>query len=235
MVFLYGTIIYMYEKQIRKKVVALRKAGKTYGEIRSVLNLKIPKSTLSDWCRDILLSQLQQQNIEIAQLHHAKRGREIAWLVNKIRREEYLRSIDQRIKHLSKTLKDKNVAKVAAAMLYLGEGAKMKRGSLMFGNSDPRIIRLFLHLLRFAYSIDENKFRCTVQCRADQNVNNLERFWSKETGIPRRQFYTSRIDPRTIGKSSKKADYKGVCRVDYFSADLFLELMKIGELLCMGL
>ena len=107
----------------------------------------------------------------------------------------------------------------------MGEVAKTKRGSLMFGNSDPRVIALFLRLLRQCYNINEDKFRCTLQCRADQNIETLERFWSKITNVPLKQFYKARVDSRTIGKKSRKMDYKGVCRIDYFSADLFNEII----------
>jgi len=101
----------------------------------------------------------------------------------------------------------------------------------MFGNSDPPIITLFLSLLRRCYNIDENKFRCTLQCRADQNIPKLEKFWSQVTKIPMPQFYKARIDPRTIGKPSRKPDYKGVCRIDYFSGDIFMELKQIMEVI----
>lgn len=62
----------------------------------------------------------------------------------------------------------------------------------------------------------------------------MEKFWSKITKIPFLQFYKTRIDNRTIGKLSKNKNYKGVCRIDYFSADLFLELMQIPKTIYKG-
>lgn len=116
-------------------------------------------------------------------------------------------------------------------MLYLCEGSKRNGGSLCFGNSDPTIIRLFLRLFRICYPVDEGKFRCTVQCRADQDLKQLPLFWSKVTQIPLNQFYRSRVDQRTIGLPTKKVDYKGVCRIDYFSAAIYNELRVVGGLL----
>jgi len=69
---------------------------------------------------------------------------------------------------------------------------------------------------------------------ADQNIKKLEKFWSQVTKISLSQFYKARIDPRTIGKPSKKPNYKGVCRIDYFSADLFIELMQIPKIIHKG-
>ena len=151
---------------------------------------------------------------------------------NKEKRIKHLAEIATNVEHLKKIKKDKNVAKIILAVLYLGEGGKSGRSSLMLGNSDPAIIRLFLALLRQNYSIDEGKFRCTVQCRADQDIPELEKFWSKITDIPPRNFYKARVDSRTIGKKSKKPSYKGVCRIDYFSADLFNEIKMIMEIVC---
>lgn len=222
----------MHKINIKKQAVYLRKNGKTYGEIQGILGVKISKSTLSYWLTGLILSESQKQKLRLNMIKKSEKGRHAALLANKLKRINYLKSIAERIKHLAKFFKNKDVAKIALALLYLGEGSKARRGSLSIGNSNPDIIRLFLNLLRFVYNIDERKLRCTVQCRADQNTKRLEIFWSNITKIPLKQFYKSRIDPRTIGKKSVKIDYKGVCRIEYFSADLFIELMKAGELLC---
>jgi len=157
-------------------------------------------------------------------------GRAAALLANRRKREKYLKDIADRVHYLSSVSRHKDVAKIILVMLYLCEGSKRK-GSLMFGNSNPAIIRLFLSTLRQCYAIDESKFRITLQCRADQNINALERYWSEITGVPSEQFYASRIDPRSIGKASRKPDYKGICRVDYFSAHIYNEITIIGALL----
>jgi len=224
----------MYASEIRKHVESLRKSGKTYGEIRTVLGLPIPKSTLSGWCSAIELAGFEKVRLKARQLKNSERGRFIAHAINRKRRQEYLYAVSQRTAHLPGLLKDKNVAKIALGMLYLGEGSKSTGNGLVFGNSDPAIIRLFLHLLRYCYALDESRFRCTIQCRADQDVGNLEKFWLKATNIPRCQFYPSRVDPRTIGKVSTKPEYKGVCRVHYFSADIYHELMSIGKTVAAG-
>ncbi len=216
---------------LKTKIIALRKSGKTYTEIRKIVGVDLPKSTLSDWCSNILLSSKQRQRLECLSKRGMGKGRAIALAVNKRKREGYIQSVRDRVSHLLIKLKDRNVSKIALAMLYLGEGSKTERGSLMFGNSDPLTIRLFLNLLRYCYDIDESKFRCTLQCRADQNIEELEKFWARITKISPSQFYKARIDPRTIGRPSKKLNYKGVCRIDYFSGDLFMELKQIMSII----
>ena len=146
----------------------------------------------------------------------------------------YLSKIRQENEHLLAAVRNADVAKIVLIILYICEGSKNRRGALTFGNSSPEVIRMFLKLLRQCYIIDEKKFRCTVQCRADQDIKELECFWSRTTKIPISQFYTARIDPRTKGKRSQKQNYKGVCRIDYFSGHIFTELMQIGNMLLSG-
>jgi len=215
---------------LKPRVISLRKSGKTYGEIIKLIGENIPKSTLSDWCSKIYLTSNEKQIIDKKIKENCKKGMEIARIINKRRRGEYLKSIIDRNQHLSKILDDVNVAKVTLSILYLGEGSKnIKRSSLCFGNSDPFVIDLFLNLIRKCYKVDEKKFRCTILCRADQDIINLEKFWQKVTKIAKSQFYRTRVDSRTIGKPSKNLNYKGVCRIDYFSADIFLDLMQIPK------
>jgi len=215
---------------LKSQAIALRKSGKTYNEMIHTLKQAVPKSTLSTWCSSVVFAPKYQEKIDKAMIANAHKGRALALATNKIKREKYLKGVYDRVSHLGLVFKNKEVAQIALAVLYLGEGSKTK-SSVTFGNSDPAIIALFLRLLRYCYKIDEDKFRCTLQCRADQNIKELEKFWSGITGIQLNKFYKARVDARTIGKTSKKPYYKGVCRIDYFSADLFNELMKIIEVI----
>jgi len=217
--------------ELKQRVIELRKQGKTYKEIVEIIKIPIPKGTMSCWCRGIPMSLDYKNKIKQNAIVNIKKAREVALKTNKAKRENYLQTITERNQDLAPLLKDKGVAKIALTMLYLCEGSRSQRGSLMFGNSDPLIIALFLRLLRQCYSIDSQKFRCTLQCRADQDIQKLEEYWSQITNIPLTQFYKAQVDARTIGKPSKKPNYKGVCRIDYFSANIYNELKIIAELL----
>lgn len=224
-----------YFDGLKQRAFFLRKKGRSYGEIRQLLKVPIPKSTLSNWCGKLTLSDSQQRRIRDLIAKGAQKGRATALVVNSLRREKYIQEVRHRIDHLPTQLKNRDTAKIALAMLYLGEGAKTTKGSLMFGNSDPLVIKLFLKLFRRCYKTDGGKFRCTILCRADQHTKQLNKFWSKTTHIPLSQFYQARVDPRTVGRPSKKEDYKGVCRIDYFSGDIFMELKQIINVIFEGL
>jgi hypothetical protein len=125
---------------------------------------------------------------------------------------------------------DQLTAKLCLAMLYLGEGGKTNEW-IRLGNSDPKVIEIFLALLRKTYILDERKLRGRLQCRADQNIIELEKFWSQVSNIPLSQFQKAQIDKRTIGIPTKKPNYKGVFVVEYYSNALFLELKFFSDIM----
>ena len=209
----------------------LRQQGKTYAEIQKMLGKKISKSTLSSWCKNISLNLKQRQRITSLIQRNTRQAQKKAVNAQHERRLKYLALLANNNARLPSLLKKTAVAKIVLATLYAAEGTKGDRGSLTFGNSDPLLIKLFLRLLRACYPILERKFRCTLQCRADSNIRALERFWRHTTKIPRKQFYRARIDPRSIGKKTQKKNYRGVCRLDYFSAHIYNELIIIMKLL----
>lgn len=219
----------MYD--FRNKAVMLRKQGKTYSEIRALIP-KISKSTLSYWLSGLELSDKQKEKLSRNIDRKLIRARSQSVLVQKNKREKYFRNIEnENLGFVSLLNNNKETAKLVLAALYLGEGTKSMRGSLRLGNSDPGIIKLFLKLLRSCYTIDEAKFRGTVLCRADQDIKILDKFWARTTGINKKQFYKARIDPRTIGKPSRRLEYKGVCVIDYFSANIFHDLLTLGKMM----
>lgn len=217
--------------ELKKRAFDLRLSGLTYPEINAQLGQKLPKSTLSFWFKDIHLTQEQIDRIKDINKEKLARARLISVDIRKQRQEDIFTQLLQKHSRLSKFFNDDDIAKISLALLYLAEGSKNTKNRLVFGNSDPGIIKLFMKLLRQTFTIDEVKFRCTVQCRADQDVAALESFWSEVTNIPLTKFYKARIDPRSIGRITLKRDYKGVCRIDYFSTNTYNELRAINVIL----
>lgn len=223
----------MLKSSIIEKARKLRVQGKSYLEISEILGENIPKSTMAYWFKDLILPKQIQTKLKNENLIRLLMGRAISRRNHVVRRSKYFEEIKKENAHLSHLLADKDVAKIALSMLFLAEGSK-RGGLIVFGNSSPYIISLFLHLLRTCYKLDEEKFRCTVQCRADQNIYQLEAFWSNITGIPRNKFSKAQIDKRTIGKPTKKVEYKGVCRITHFSAHIFNDMSSVPKIIYRG-
>ena len=221
-----------YNTALIHEVRRLRMLGKTYGEINTQLHQKIPKSTLAEWCKSVSLPQAYAERIAKLNIVNLHKGRLIGQEINKIKREEFLTAIKQVNTPIATSIHKIDVAKIALAMLCLGEASKYTktRKAFTLGSSDPRIIVIFLELLKRYYPFSPEKVRCTVQCRADQDIERLESFWRKITKVPRHLFYKARIDPRTKGIATKKENYKGVLRVDYMDTKVQLELEALADL-----
>lgn len=222
-----------YSKEIVSEIRRLRSLGKTYSEIVHSLNIKIPKSTLSDLVQGVSLPQEYEIKIYKLNTTNLNRGRMKALIINKIKRKEFLDGLTRKNQTISEGIKDKKVAKIALAMLCLGEASRYSAGGGRFslGSSDPRIIIILLELLRICFNFDMSKLRATVQCRVDQDPTKLKKYWRKVTGIPEKLFYKPNIDPRTKGKPTKKINYKGVLRIDYFDTKIQLDLESLADLI----
>jgi hypothetical protein len=223
----------MYTEELKEEVIKLRLEGNTYPEIRDIIKLYIPKTTMYEWCKDLTLTSFAKKEISRKVYLNILTAQLKAVVTKRLARTKYIVSLYDKNFHLGELLNDINVPKIALAMLYLGEGSKNVT-RITFCNSDPQTIQLFLKLFRACYEINAAKFRCTVQCRADQNTGQLEDFWYNITGIPRSQFYKTRMDSRTVGKPTQKLNYKGVCMIDYLSAQVFLDLTQTIKVLVMG-
>ncbi|MFZ2200066.1 MAG: hypothetical protein WAV40_04735 [Microgenomates group bacterium] len=220
-----------YSDNVKSVAKDLRSQGYTYREICSYLNEKIPKSTLNGWIRHVPTPPWYQEKIDKLSQTNIKRIHELAALKNKeilISRLEEIRTRNISLINLI----DLPVAKLILSTLYWCEGNKYPSSKyLKFGNSDQKMISLFITLLRLCYKLDESKFRMTVQCRADQDQTTLGKYWEEITKIPSSQHYSPRVDSRSIGKPTQKQNYRGVCVIDYFDSDLQCELQFTGELL----
>lgn len=113
----------------------------------------------------------------------------------------------------------------AGAMLYWAEGHKSdKSGGIDFANSDPEMIRIFMSFLRSAYTLDEKRFRAFIYCYANQNISKLAAFWSRLTGIPKRQFTKPYI--RDDFRQNGRVMQYGMIHVRYSDKKLLIDLKK---------
>lgn len=216
---------------IRERAVALRKEGLTYTEIQHALGQKLPKSTLSYWFKSIKLTGKQADRIADIAAQKLNIARQAALRANKKALRERISSSEIRARNFVGEVSQRE-AKLALAMLYLGEGGKYPgtRG-LYLGSSDPRIVNLYIQLLILCYGIERKDLKCSVYHRADQNVDELQKYWSNVTGIPLVNFYPSRPDSRTVNKPTRNKAYKGVAHIYHKGVDKQLELDHIANAL----
>ena len=104
----------------------------------------------------------------------------------------------------------KGVQKTILAMLYWAEGQKIPELStcVKFVNTDPRMILLFITLLRNCYEIER-------------------KFWSGLLGVDESQFGKIYVKPRSRTKKFRR-NFAGICFVIYYSVDLRREIVGTG-------
>lgn len=83
---------------------------------------------------------------------------------------------------------------IIGAILYSCEGTRLRRDNrrknetyywvIEFTNSNPFLVKLFLHFLRNIIGIEENRLKGQLFAYDDLDLNDLKIFWSNCTGIP---------------------------------------------------
>ena len=217
----------MISKAIKALATTKRLEGKTYSDINRELGTNLSKSTLSSWFSRMPLSMASQKKLEINIAKKLEVAQYKGKQVLKKKRKKYLQTLKNKNLYLLKSISTP-VQKIILSTLYLAEGTK-GRSCLTLGSSNPKIISLYLSLLKNCFEIDKSKFRIRIQGRADQNPILLEGFWQKVTGVPTKQFYPTYTDQRTRGKKTLKKNYRGVCVVHYFDTSIELELELLAD------
>jgi len=213
----------------KEEARTLRKQGKSINQI--VEEAGLSKASVSGWVRDIILTQAQKNTL-------SKRGRS----VESIEKRRLNRLINEKAKRqiiINKAKEDfssisPSELKLIGIILYLGEGAKTKKGTVTMANSDPLVIKIMVRFLREICRVPENKFRGQIHTFVHANVKKTEKYWSQITGIPQKQFYKTYIKPSSASLQKRKTLPYGTFDLSVNDTKLLLTILgwieKIKEL-----
>jgi hypothetical protein len=214
--------------EYKEAAVSLRKTGMSMTVIERKLG--IPRSTLSGWFRDVILTEDQRVSLMKNKKDGWLKARTNAVISHRAAKEARLTEAKQQaLDTLDQIDITDAVLDLAFAMLYLGEGAKS--GGTSIASSDPKILRFVIKVLKRNYSVTAEMIRCDLHLRMDQDANELKHFWSKELGIPLKQFKYVAFDKRSTGKATYQ-HYKGVCVVSCGNIAIQRKLMYLYTLFC---
>ena len=216
-----------HSQKIKEQAMRFRKAGFSIKEIAEKTG--IAKSTASIWLNKIPLSdkaqkRLQQRHI-LGQYKALQTRRRKKILIEK---EMHKKSF----MYLKSLRLNKNLNKLLCALLFWAEGAKDSQ-RMMFINSDPKMITVFLSLFRSSFPVTEKKFRVLMHLHEYHNEKEMKRFWSTVTKIPYSQFTKSYKKPHT--KKRKRLNYKGCIRISYHDAYFAKKLHSIYNMFAQNL
>lgn len=173
---------------LKAKVQLLRSEGYSYELIKQMTG--VSKSTLCVWLKKIpfIPNSKTIERMSRGQIKSAETNREL-----KIIR-------DQKAKDLARLELDK-ISKRDLMMigigLYIGEGAKYRKGCIQFSNSDPKVISLAMNWFNKALDIPIYQFRAVIHIYPDNKIEDALKYWSKVTEIPINQFSKTYIDLRS--------------------------------------
>jgi hypothetical protein len=214
---------------LKNRAVKLRKEGLSIRAIEE--KLEIPRSTLSVWFKSVELTETQKVKLHRDWQNALTKARKeaVKWHNEEKRlrlqeAEQWAEEVFSRI-----DLNNELFLHLAFAMLYLGEGFK-KTVETAMGNSDSLILRFFVSMLIF-YGVNLKKIKCELHLRADQNVQAIKRYWSKELKIPLSNFTSVSVDKRTEGKPTYP-HYKGVCIVKGSNVAIQRKIMYLSKKFC---
>ncbi len=189
----------LQEQELVKK---LREKGWSYKEIQT--QIKVAKSSISLWCKDIKLTTSQTRRLK-----NKRAIGNLGALANKLKRQNEIKEIQsEAYKDISKlTLYE---FKLIGAGIYWGEGDK--RHSTGITNSDPKIIKFMMKWFRQICKVPEHKFRISIYYHAGQNEEEIRRYWSTITKITLNQFHKSIFKKEGTGHR-KNILYRGTCKI----------------------
>lgn len=107
--------------------------------------------------------------------------------------------------------------------LYWGEGNKKNRNSIRLGNTDPKMIKMFLRFMLDIFGINKEKLRFGLQVFDDMQPGKTLKFWLnelKDFRIRKNQFFKITVTPsRSIGNYREKSKF-GVLTVHFSNTKL---------------
>jgi transcriptional regulator with XRE-family HTH domain len=209
---------------LRAKARQLRDQGLAYDQIAAELG--VSKGSVSLWVRD-----LPRPTRLSAEECGRRRDEAVAsyWAGERVRREASREAIRAAARQSIGALTTRDLL-IAGAVAYWCEGAKSKpyrrSARLMFINSDPFIITLYLCFLRSAGVTDHQiVFRLCIHDSAD--VEQAQAFWVQVTGAEPARFRRPTLkhhNPKTIRLNTNEG-YHGCLRIDVLgSAALYLRI-----------
>ena len=192
---------YYGKLELKQEAQKMRKHGASYNEIISKIH--IPKSTVSDWCKDIKLTKVQIYRLYAAKKEGALKGSYIAAKRKKDKRISQTKEIyNNGLQEVGKLSKRERF--VIGVALYAAEGTKIDKGCCL-SNSDPNIVKFMIRWFQEFGSVPKDKFRGAIWLHEGLNEEKAKKFWSQLTDIPLSQFYkTYRAKDKKFSKKIRK-------------------------------
>lgn len=201
-------------KKTKEKAIAirLRKQGYSYSEI--LKKIKVAKSTLSIWLKEVQLAKPQKQRL-------SKKKEEA--------RLKALKSIKRKRKNITKKLIQKGIREVGSLekkdlfligiVLYWAEGSKQKENNVsqgvIFSNSDPEMIIIFIKWLKEFCKINDKEivFSLYIHEAIKNHTEEVKNRWKKVLALANNKKINVCFKKNIIKRKLNIKNYYGVLRI----------------------
>jgi transposase-like protein len=202
-----------------EEALKLRKQGLSYSQIKKIL--KINKSTLSYWLRKYPLSKERIRELKDVNEVRIERFRETM----KQKREKRLKKTYNEQKQIIFPLK-KQEFYLSGLFLYWGEGGKTHTADLSISNTDPAMIKFFIHWLTDCLKVPTIKLKFYLHLYQDMDAEKEKKYWSKTLNIPDQQFTKPYIKKTLLKDINHKGGFgHGTCNVKIGDARLTEQIL----------
>ena len=111
--------------------------------------------------------------------------------------------------------------------LYWGEGTKANKYAVRLGNTDPKLLNMFIRFLTELFLVNKDDLRFGLQIFTDINPKTAVNYWINELGVDKSQFYKIHTTiSGSIGTYRNKSQY-GVVTIYYHKKRLRDILVKL--------
>ncbi len=203
----------------QKEAVRLRRKGVSLGEIATTL--KVAKSSVSLWVRDVPLtvSQRTKLNKNGHSIDAIEKRRDSRIGKTKLRRKNW-----QQEAMLEAPLLAKNIDWCIGVALYWGEGGKTQQ-TARISNSDPAVIKTMMYFFRHTCQVPEEKFRGHVHTFAHNNVKKAEEYWSAISGIPSERLFKTYVKQSSASLDKRHTLPYGTFQIYVHDTSFFYRMM----------
>lgn len=203
----------------KDKAFALRRSGKSYSEIQ--WKLGVPKSTLSDWLRDVEWSEGLKKHLA---KDAVEKGRITLRKLDRVRGVYLARVYAEAREEAKREFEHFKFYPlfIAGMAVYWGEGDKLTKHIIRIANTDPGMIRVFLKFLVDVCGIARDRIRASLLLYPDLDDLECKKFWIKATNLHEGNFNKSVV---IRGRHKTRRLQYGVCNITISSAYLKEKMM----------
>jgi predicted transcriptional regulator len=200
------------KREIRQQARTLRQEGVSVRTIAKTLS--VSTGSVSEWVRDIVLSEEQILALKESQSRYANQlaGSRVNQEKSLAKRISYQQTGREKVK-------EHRPLHLIGCMLYWAEGAKTRNG-IYFANSDPNMTLLFMRFLREELNVRDESVKLLIHCHSSDpaEIHRIEQYWANLLRLP-----LSALNKTQIKKGSntrKNILENGVCSIRVYSTEL---------------